>query len=395
MLYCRYLIIFSVLDLAAFNAEAGFPASYTITDIGGYYGESINASGQVTGAYRTANQTLHAILYSNGHVQDLGTLGGDDSFGQDINDSGQITGRASTPSVPNGHAFLYSNGRMQDLDASGDQSFGRGINAKGQVTGYSFTPDDSIHAFLYNNGRMQDLGTLGGTDSFGQDINASGQVTGSSSTIGSTSDSEHAFLYSQGQMQDLGELGDGRDRSVGLALNDNGQVTGYSFTRGYDNEHAFLYSNGQMQDLGTLGGSLLGDIGLGYDQSFGLDINANGEVVGYSYTPSSEQHAFLYRDDQMFDLNTLIVANTGWTLTDATGINGSGQIIANGLNPDGESRAVLLTPSTTPVPLPAAFGLFGSALAAWQIVGRRRNKAKLLSFLGLQGSKTIISKATP
>ena len=93
-----------------------------------------------------------------------------------------------------------------------------------------------------------------------------------------------------------------------------------------------------MRDLGRLGGS----------QSDGMGINANGQVVGWYATPAGAGHAFLYTNGHAFDLNKLISATEAkiYTLTDATGINDSGQIVANGyLNGVANiPRALLLTP---------------------------------------------------
>jgi probable HAF family extracellular repeat protein len=121
-------------------------------------------------------------------MQDLGTLGGANSGGYGINTGGEVTGFSDTRNGT--RAFLYSNGTMQDLGTLPTTngvplaSLGYAINATGQVTGYSEIPETNItdHAFLYSNGSMQDLGTLGpsGTElnSEGYGINASGQVTG-------------------------------------------------------------------------------------------------------------------------------------------------------------------------------------------------------------------------
>ena len=47
----------------------------------------------------------------------------------------------------------------------------------------------------------------------------------------------------------------------------------------------------------------------------------------------------------MFDLNTVVVNSiSGFTLTDATGINNIGQIVAIGLNSASQEEAFLLTP---------------------------------------------------
>src|SRR3712207_9335136 len=49
---------------------------------------------------------------------------------------------------------------------------------------------------------------------------------------------------------------------------------------------------------------------------------------------------------EMRDLNTVLPVNSGWILTDATGINDRGQIVGHGLF-NGQTRAFLLTPDQT------------------------------------------------
>src|SRR3982751_4757094 len=92
------------------------------------------------------------ILY---RVTELGTLRGYGSFGYGINNAGQVTGNDGWLDV---HAFLYSNGQMTDLGTLGGSgsSGGYGINDAGQVVGGSDTSTDARHAFLYTDGQMTD-----------------------------------------------------------------------------------------------------------------------------------------------------------------------------------------------------------------------------------------------
>jgi len=144
------------------------------------------------------------------------------------------------------------------------------------------------------------------------------------------------------QVQDLGTLGG--SRSFAMGINDFGKVVGYSYTSDGGN-HAFLYDESatppKMQDLETLGGS----------NSQARGINNSGKIVGYSYTASDEQHAFLYDSTNgMKDLNTLIPADYGRTIHDATAINSKGQIAATGYKAGVGTHALLLTP-TSDIPL--------------------------------------------
>ena len=67
-------------------------------------------------------------------MQDLGTLGGQNSAANDINDFGQIVGEAEkTPGLHTPEAFLYSAGVMQDLGVG----IANSINDAGQVVGYA------------------------------------------------------------------------------------------------------------------------------------------------------------------------------------------------------------------------------------------------------------------
>src|ERR1700676_566885 len=78
------------------------------------------------------------------------------------------------------HAFLWSSTTgMQDLGSiGGGNSYANGINNAGQVVGYYETAV-STRAFLWTASTgMQDLGTLGGSFAMASGINSAGQVVG-------------------------------------------------------------------------------------------------------------------------------------------------------------------------------------------------------------------------
>ncbi|MBE9225207.1 hypothetical protein IQ264_07150 [Phormidium sp. LEGE 05292] len=53
--------------------------------------------------------------------------------------------------------------------------------------------------------------------------------------------------------------------------------------------------------------------------------------------------AVIWENDVMTSLNSLIPSNSGWFLSDATGINKTGQIVGNGII-NGQTHAFLLIP---------------------------------------------------
>jgi probable HAF family extracellular repeat protein len=384
----------SLVALFSVSVAPAWALEYTITDLGtfgGWRGDAvaINNNGQVVGSAYTSDYADHyAVLYSNGTMTDLGSLGGTftyvDPYG--INDHGQVVGQANTADDTAWHAFLYSNGAMTDLGTMGGVgvSGATGINNYGQVVGYSMT--DDFRTFLYSNGTMTDIGTLGGPGITATGINDSGQVVGVADTAAlypAGGAIPQAFLYSNGMMTDLGALGGIGSRAHGI--NNMGQVVGEASTAdfdasGYAITHAFLYSNGKMIDIGPTadtrvyiyfpGGKI--DIGpLGATYSVASGINNYGQVVGAAWGGASNgTYVFLYSDGVLLDLNGLLPVGSGWTLTDAIDINDLGQIVGRGITSDGDTHAFLMTP--VPVPVPASLWLLGSGLLGLMGMTRRK-----------------------
>jgi len=110
------MFLFAVI-FQALTAWAA-PPKYSAVDLGTLGGQTaplgINDKGDVVG-YSLVAGNPHAFLYSNGAIQDLGTLGGTQSTGFSVNHFGQVVGVANPLNSVFTNALLFSGGVMADL----------------------------------------------------------------------------------------------------------------------------------------------------------------------------------------------------------------------------------------------------------------------------------------
>ena len=361
-----------ILGIAGVSGQISARAqTYHVTDLGtintdpetgvvSSHPKGINDAGQVTG-YSYSGTGNHAARFTNGLVEDLGVIpGGDVSTGWGINDSGDVTGD-SQYSVNGGairHAALFRNGTVTDLGILpgwGNYARGNGINNLGEVVGHSGRDLDtnSTRAFIWDavNG-MRDLGTLGGGFAKAFSINDSSQVTGRADGPGGT----YAFIWDEvNGMRSLGTIAG--NFSSGNFINANGHVAGWSLISTDNRRHAFLYDCTTMHDLGAIGNN-----DFFTDRSEANGVNIHDVVVGTTYRPyqggAAYAIAFVYRNGEMLDLETLVDASgTDYRLYTATGINDAGQIAVDAIKiSTNQIRAVLLTPTGMPTPTPPPGG---------------------------------------
>jgi probable HAF family extracellular repeat protein len=145
----------------------------------------------------------------------------------------------------------------------------------------------------------------------------------------------------------------------------NSSVPGNNVTLTNQTPH-LIGSNGDVS-LGSLGGT----------NGVANALNNSNDVVGWSQLASGAQHAFLYSNGTMQDLNSLIPPGSGVSLVSAVGIDSAGEIVAFGTNASGQMHEYFVAPSEAPVPEPstlAAMSLMIVGLALRHALCRRAAK---------------------
>jgi probable HAF family extracellular repeat protein len=332
------------------------------------FASAINNEGMISGFSEngdfdpdTGYPEAHAVIWYKGKIRDLGTLGGTQSAAMVLNDRGQVIGGAlnttedplsvnfvygfgllAWPGTTQVRAFVWQNGVMHDLGTlGGPDAFAYAINQSGQIAGESYTSYNinswtgipTEDPFLWTNGRMIDLGTLGGTIGYSVWLNDWGQVIGVSNLAGDVL--YHGFLWDRGLLKDLPSASGG-DNSWALWINELGDVVGGSDLPGDQTWDATLWSFGKPIDLGTVGTDVCSEA---------WSVNDLGQIVGIS-NECAAGRAFLWqRGGPMVDLNALVENPSNLHLYLASYIIDSGEIVAQGVLPNGDVHTALLVPS--------------------------------------------------
>lgn len=321
-------------------ACCGIEPRYSITEIpvpDGYDNinvRDLNDDGIAVGSVFNNHTTpyLHrGFIYQTGTVSVLPQISGyQSSDAWELNRSKQVVGRmfATNEQFAGSLTVVWESGTI--VATAPSHNDGRleaecGINDHGDFTASYTTNNSPRRAFAVVDGQFFECGTGTATS-----INNSNQVVGQMPP---------AFLWSQsGGSVNLVDPANGTNLYTAYKITDSGTVVGTYSTNA--SAQAYLLANGNVNHIGTLGGP----------RSAPLDLNDFGYVVGYANTTNQTfpgfyvSAAFVYNPAEgILNLNSLIPTNSGWTLTEASGINNRGEIVANGkLN--GASRSALLSP---------------------------------------------------
>jgi len=367
--------------LACFS-DAVAQVSYKITDLGtnhsgdnfsmamglNNHGWAENMDGFVNPPINNSNTTVargRAVINVDGLNIDLGTLGKPDgnswiNWGG-INERGEAVGMSET-AVPDPDGedvcgfgtqlicvpFLWRNGRMSGLPTvGGNNGQASAINDRGEVAGYAETsvvdsgcpPYKITSAVLWVKGKAVPLPTVGGdSDGVAFGINDQGQVVGYS---GSCVAATHAVVWKNNTVFVLKDLG-GTKSNIAFVINNRGQIAGK--VRSADGTH-YVAALWQPDGTLTFHEPLPGDL-----DAFATGINNRGQVVGNDFDPNFNwSHGFIWQNQVMTDLNTLIPADSNLSIISASNINDHGQIsgmatVLTGPH-TGNIHAYLLTPS--------------------------------------------------
>lgn len=362
---------------AAIPNRAGYAGTssggYTVTvlpSLGGTNSaaNTINGRGWPMGtSFLSGNTIMHAALWRNGGVTDLGTLGGPNSAVEWPvgNDRGYVSGISETSKddplgestawschafLPDGGssgktclAFVWHAGHMRPLPTlGGNNGYGAGMNEDGAIVGWAETKRHDptcvapqILQFLpavwnAQTRKVTPLPTVtvrGKTDPDGAAtaVNRAGDVVGISGicykAVGSFS-AQHAVFWKSGKPIELKTIG-GHSWNTPTAINDEGQIVGFLNVKGKADRHgdpafiSVIWNDARSKPtvIGTLPGDALSEP---------TSINNGGVVLGVSF-PSSD--IFTWQNGTMTDLTlALLNADPDVRAVSVGGINDSGQI---------------------------------------------------------------------
>ena len=335
-------LVFGVAVLGGIDSEAAGQCSYVVTQIieapacGDpvvFTGNAMADNGHVGGTFTCFILPQAATWDAGNGLTPLPFLAGfNEARVHGLNSIDEVVG-SQFSSTLTWRAVIWQNGvpsRLPDWPGT-TLSVAFGLNKNGWITGYwgnGIIGPGNAAIIWKPDGSMVNLNDdLAGNSSHGLDINDHGEVTGWFGALVNP----QPYFWDSGQVTEL-PLIPGGTKSKGLAINNQSQVAGTAWIpiEGSSSlaARAFFWDGLSTIDLGTLPG---------FDNSAANDINDVSQIVGVSSVPGN--HAFLWRDGVMTDLNSYLPASFDGVSMTATAINRNGDILLTG-----GGVAVILSP---------------------------------------------------
>jgi len=339
----------TVTELALGPAEPGGPGDDWQVMLGKV--NDVNANGKAVGRSMASPLVFHASHWTSGLLTDLQALVGE--YTNETTKDGWIIFMSEANAVNAGGTVVgfveYTESILVPLlgrfEVTADMAVlnmtgifpGRAldINASGQVVGYSFQKvawhsssinQTSQYAVLWDNFQITSLfGTPSGDRSEAHGINDHGQIVG----VAWGAQIQGGWLWQDGQFTLTGN-------NNPSAINNAGQIVG-RFPNGLGFPQAFLWERSVQTALPMLPGHGISDA---------LDINAAGQIVGYSQAGDirsvTTRRAVVWSEGVVHDLTAMLPRDSGWTLGIATGISDAGHVVGLGTY-RGERKGFVLT----------------------------------------------------
>jgi len=363
------------LLMSAAPAQSQTVPSYRIVALpSGFLVFDVNDSGQVAGCYPGASPSiLHAVIYSNGNITDLGV--GDGSCARVINNKGDVAGINSA-----GHIFLWkpalpgmSQPPPQDLGLPpstyvpyGIQNIG-GINEADQIAGSSWSILGNTEGFIWQPGTSPAPGAwtelppdpVNGVLSIGLNaINDLGDVAGQTTlysryvggyTIGylRTSGGAASVISPYPYWQHCGYNGAQVPTVVAAGINDSGEVVGSHGGNLCNVPVAFIYTSSGGLALHDGSSQTLEDDALGVTNDGRVIVNFLDFSIPYSLP-----YGLLYMAPGFsggYYLTQMVRPDCGWTQLYGSRISrNTGNIVGGGQTNQGARQAFLMTPLSSP-----------------------------------------------
>ncbi len=286
--------------------------------------------GDVNGDGVVDDQDLLIVLFSFGQSSSptlrwLGTLGGNMSIANSISADGRVVVGYAEDSLLIPRAYRWENGTMLALPTDGISSSAADISGDGVVAvGAEVGADEIMRACRWVNDQLEYIRL---TESAAICVSQNGQSIGclwrdggnwywdSLLWIADRGERSMGALGSQGaQVHDITSVSLNMDVAVGESRDSLNRLRAFRWVseRG---------GAATMTDIGTLGGP----------DSVARGVSANASViVGGSFNPNWEWHAFRWENGRMENIHTL----SEWSSSYAYGVSADGKVVVGGLTGD-------------------------------------------------------------